>query len=193
MSGNNMNISMFFKGGQYRTLSNVLSGLRLLLGIALYFLILSQNLFGAILLGLLAILSDYADGYFARKRNEITELGKILDPLADKFAVAVSGIALYQAYGLPLWVVLVIIGRDVLIVCGSLVLMQKVQQVESSEIPGKIAVTVIALLLLSYLLKLTVIQRPLLVLTVLSLIISFSYYISKFVRRLSQKVTPGEQ
>jgi len=164
-----------------------LSGFRLLLGFVLYFLIKQELAVGAILLGLLAIISDYADGYFARKRNETSELGKILDPLADKFTVGLGSIALHQTFGLPLWIVCVVIGRDLLIVFGSLILMQKVQRVVASEMPGKVAVTVISLLLLSFLFRFVVFQEPLLYLTALAVAVSFFYYILKFVRLLKSE------
>lgn len=144
------------------------------------------------MLGILAILSDYADGYLARKRNQVSELGKLLDPIADKVAVALGSIALHQAYGLPLWVVGIIIVRDVLIVIGSLILFQKIQRVVASEIPGKMAVTVISLLLLSYLFRVTAAQKPLLILTVMIVFYSFIYYMIKFFKILLRNET-GEE
>ncbi|MFZ0390386.1 MAG: CDP-alcohol phosphatidyltransferase family protein [Calditrichia bacterium] len=182
-----MDYNLLTQNSKIWTLSNIISLLRLGLAALLYLLIVNHLTAAAIFAALLAILSDYLDGYYARKRNEISELGKILDPVADKFAVALGSLALFQAYGLPLWVVLVIVGRDMLIVFGSLILMRKIQRVESSEMPGKIAVTVISLLLLVYLFQITFLQKPLLVLTALSLIFSFSAYATKFVRILKSQ------
>lgn len=172
---------MIFEKGKVWTASNLLSVSRLIIGLFLYLLILYQHSIWAILLSIIAIFTDYADGYLARKRNEISELGKILDPVADKVTVGLSSIALYQAYGLPLWVVIFIIGRDLLILSGSLILIGKMNHVTPSELPGKIAVTVISLLLLSYLFDFNPVKTPLLVLTILIIIISFIYYVVKFI------------
>jgi cardiolipin synthase len=172
---------IIFEKGKVWTASNLLSVSRLIIGLFLYLLILYQHSIWAILLSIIAIFTDYADGYLARKRNEISELGKILDPVADKVTVGLSSIALYQAYGLPLWVVIFIIGRDLLILSGSLILIGKMNHVTPSELPGKIAVTVISLLLLSYLFDFNPVKTPLLVLTILIIIISFIYYVVKFI------------
>ena len=172
---------LLFEKGKVWTVSNLLSISRLVIGLFLYLLILYQHSIWAIILSIVAIFTDYADGYFARKRNEISELGKILDPVADKVTVGLSSIALYQAYGLPLWVVIFIIGRDLLILFGSLILLGKINQVTPSELPGKIAVTVISFLLLSYLFDFNPVKFPLIVLTVLIIIISFVYYVYKFI------------
>jgi len=64
--------------------------------------------------GLLAW-TDSLDGQLARKRNEITNLGKFLDPLADKILVTAALLALIQLGTLPAWVALVIISRDFLV------------------------------------------------------------------------------
>ena len=172
---------IIFEKGKVWTASNLLSVSRLIIGLFLYLLILYQHSIWAILLSIIAIFTDYADGYLARKRNEISELGKILDPVADKVTVGLSSIALYQAYGLPLWVVIFIIGRDLLILSGSLILIGKMNHVTPSELPGKIAVTVISLLLLSYLFDFNPVKTPLLLLTILIIIISFIYYVVKFI------------
>ncbi|HEY8923430.1 MAG TPA: CDP-diacylglycerol--glycerol-3-phosphate 3-phosphatidyltransferase [Polyangia bacterium] len=71
--------------------------------------------FLASLLYLGAAAGDARDGYLARKRNQVSVLGKFLDPLADKLivtAVLVTMVALHRA---PAWVVIVLIGRDLAI------------------------------------------------------------------------------
>jgi len=180
-----------FQRRQLWTYSNGMSLARLVAGFYLYHLIRTHQLFPSLLLASLAIASDFLDGYIARRRNEISELGKVLDPLADKISIALASMALYQEYGLPVWVVVVIIGRDVLIMIGSLLLMNRLKFVVASALPGKIAVTVMSALLLSYLFGLSSFYVPLQILTIAMIGYSSGYYGLKFYQLL-QKPIPKE-
>jgi len=60
-------------------------------------------------------LTDGLDGYLARSRNEVTVLGKLIDPLADKILVTAALLALIELRALPSWVVLVIIAREFIV------------------------------------------------------------------------------
>jgi CDP-diacylglycerol--glycerol-3-phosphate 3-phosphatidyltransferase len=57
--------------------------------------------------------TDTLDGYLARRRGMVTTLGKFLDPLADKLLIVASLIALITARGVPIWMVIVIVGREI--------------------------------------------------------------------------------
>jgi CDP-diacylglycerol--glycerol-3-phosphate 3-phosphatidyltransferase len=62
---------------------------------------------------LFVALTDMLDGYFARRQKMVTTLGKFLDPLADKLLIVTALIALISARGIPLWMVVVIVGREI--------------------------------------------------------------------------------
>lgn len=69
----------------------------------------------ALIAFVLATISDWLDGYLARKLNLVTSLGKLMDPLADKILVA-SAFVYFSSEGLcPVWVTSVIIGREFLV------------------------------------------------------------------------------
>src|ERR1700674_1874794 len=60
----------------------------------------------------LASLTDWLDGYLARRRKQITPLGQVIDPLADKLLTSAALISLVQMDLAPAWMVAVIIGRE---------------------------------------------------------------------------------
>jgi CDP-diacylglycerol---glycerol-3-phosphate 3-phosphatidyltransferase len=61
---------------------------------------------------ILASLTDWADGVIARRRNQVTTLGTLLDPIADKLLVAAALVSLLQIEKIAAWIVVVIIGRE---------------------------------------------------------------------------------
>jgi cardiolipin synthase (CMP-forming) len=69
---------------------------------------------------LVAALSDFADGYIARRFKLTSRLGALLDPVADKLNMAVTTVLLAWLGLLPLWLAIAIVARDVLIVAGAL-------------------------------------------------------------------------
>jgi len=66
----------------------------------------------AVGLFLVASLTDLLDGYLARRRGEVTTLGQLLDPIADKLLVSSVLISLVEMQLIPAWVVVVIVGRE---------------------------------------------------------------------------------
>lgn len=56
--------------------------------------------------------TDYLDGYLARKRSQVTTLGKLLDPIADKILISAALVALVELGCAPAWMVIIIIGRE---------------------------------------------------------------------------------
>lgn len=63
----------------------------------------------------IASITDWLDGYLARRRRQVTSLGQMLDPIADKLLTAAAFISLVQLGLAPAWMVAVIIGREFLI------------------------------------------------------------------------------
>jgi CDP-diacylglycerol---glycerol-3-phosphate 3-phosphatidyltransferase len=59
-----------------------------------------------------AVLTDYLDGYFARRRNQVTRLGILLDPIADKLLTAAAFLSLVEMDAVPAWMVMIILGRE---------------------------------------------------------------------------------
>jgi CDP-diacylglycerol---glycerol-3-phosphate 3-phosphatidyltransferase len=66
----------------------------------------------AIVLFLAAAITDFFDGHLARKRNQVSKLGILLDPVADKLLVSAALIALVEKQLAPAWAVVIILGRE---------------------------------------------------------------------------------
>jgi len=73
---------------------------------------------------LLLSFTDYLDGYIARKKKQVTNIGKILDPIADKFLI-ITALLLLLGEGVAVWIVLIIIFREVLLTAIRLYIMRK--------------------------------------------------------------------
>ncbi|MGF1574285.1 MAG: CDP-diacylglycerol--glycerol-3-phosphate 3-phosphatidyltransferase [Sumerlaeia bacterium] len=70
---------------------------------------------GAFVLTVIATLTDFLDGWIARSRGLITNLGKLLDPLADKILVAALLVALVELQVFPAWAVIIILSREFIV------------------------------------------------------------------------------
>jgi cardiolipin synthase len=117
----------------------------MLLVVTIIFLLANFHLHYFFASGMLIIIwiSDLLDGFFARKLNQVSELGKIIDPLADKITVISIGAVLLIQNIIPIWFVLVIVLRDMIIFSAGIYLKYIKKIVLSSNRIGKISVFII--------------------------------------------------
>jgi len=118
-------------------LANLLSLTRLLLAPFIMVFFSRKNLIGVIAVWAVAALTDFLDGRVARKLGEISELGKILDPIADKMTLSFSFISLMIWYDLPLWLGVIYITKEIFQLAGGLVFLKRKQKVIPSNYWGK--------------------------------------------------------
>ena len=122
---------------------NILSCIRILLVgvfIYLYFLDYPNNIVWALLIFLAAGATDVIDGYLARRNNWVTDLGKILDPLADKMMQCAVLICMMIKNLLPAWLVIPFIFKEVVILIGGMFVSKKMSKMVMSNIFGKLTV-----------------------------------------------------
>ena len=91
------------------------------------------------------IISDYLDGFVARKTNTISEIGKMIDPISDKIAAGLLFIYTVVIGWVPFWFLWLFIARDILILIGSSFIKLRYGKVAMSTISGKISINVISL------------------------------------------------
>ena len=92
--------------------------------------------FLALAVFLIACITDYYDGFIARKRNIITDFGKLMDPIADKILILGGFLAFVEMKIIPAWMVIVIIVRE-LVITGIMLLALSQKKVLSAETAGK--------------------------------------------------------
>lgn len=97
------------------TIPNILSFIRLATVPVFVWLFVSGRENAAVILYVAGAWSDFFDGYIARRTNSVSELGKLLDPLADRIFIAALVVALVVRDVLPWWLALAIVGRDLLL------------------------------------------------------------------------------
>ena len=97
------------------TLPNLISLTRLATVPVFVWLFATGRETAAVVLYAVAASSDFLDGFIARRTRSISELGKLLDPLADRIFIAALAIALVARGALPLWLALVLVARDVVV------------------------------------------------------------------------------
>jgi CDP-diacylglycerol--glycerol-3-phosphate 3-phosphatidyltransferase len=98
-----------------------------------------------VLLTVSIVFSDFLDGYLSRKLNQVTELGKWLDPITDKICAFVLFTYVWWIGWVPLWFYLLVILRDLFILTGSFFIKQKRGKVAMSVMTGKVAVFIMSL------------------------------------------------
>jgi CDP-diacylglycerol---glycerol-3-phosphate 3-phosphatidyltransferase len=107
-----------------------------------------KELLGAAIFGV-ASLTDVLDGYLARRRKQITTLGQLMDPLADKLLVTAALVSLVQMELAPAWMVAVILGREFAVTVLRSIAHARGQVIAASPLGKfKMASQVVAILLL---------------------------------------------
>ncbi len=81
-----------------------------------------------------AAITDYLDGFYARKRNMVTTLGKVMDPVADKLLVSSSFIMLAALGWVPAWMACIIIGRELAVTGLRNIIAEKGEDLSASNL-----------------------------------------------------------
>lgn len=133
-----------------KNLPNILSFIRLLMVPLFVWLFFSGvGLWAAGLVYLAAGATDVLDGRIARKYNYITKLGRIIDPAADKMMQIAAFACLAVAKIIPLWVVIVLAAKEVLLLLGGWLMLKQLGDVPPSNKMGKLSTLVFFIITLA--------------------------------------------
>ena len=123
-----------------KNIPNVLSVIRIILVGVFVYTFFCVNHTVALIVFLLAGATDVVDGYLARRNNWITDLGKILDPCADKLMQCTVLVSLYIKHFIPLWFVIPFFAKEIITLFTGLLVIKKRSVVVVSKWYGKFAV-----------------------------------------------------
>lgn len=145
---------------QPRDIPNLISIARILLVLPLCWLLLDQRYAWALVLYVVAALSDGLDGWLARRYAWRSRLGAILDPMGDKLMQLCAYLVLAGQGLLPWWLAALVLGRDVVIVIGAWLYHRLIGRYEIAAAPLSKLNTVLQMLLPVWLLAHTVYDLP---------------------------------
>jgi len=171
------------------TISNFLSFSRLLVLIpALFYLHQNTPRGNWIATGffLLSGATDWWDGFLARKLRQQSELGRIIDPLMDKLSIGALALYLTVFRDFPLWFLLLILVRDFTILTLGLLMTSRQHKVPESNWYGKVTVTAMAIVLLTFVLDVPAVKWPFFWSMVCIFIISIASYAHRFAREIKR-------
>jgi len=132
-------------------LPTILTLSRIVLIPVFIFTVYLHPVFGAIIFAI-ASLTDFLDGYFARRSGDITKFGIILDPIADKFLVISALIVLVDMERLAAWIAITIVVREFLVTGLRAVALSK-DIIIAAEIGGKVKTTLQVIAIICLILK----------------------------------------
>lgn len=167
-------------------LPNILTIIRFIIVPFMAYFLINENFTIAILLYVLASATDVLDGFIARRFNQITDLGKFLDPLADKLLQFSALVGLWVVKLIPLWIVVIFFIKEISMGLGAIKLLKKHVIIQSKWF-GKLSTIFFFLAIIASMLssKLTILTNyiiPLFVLALISLLFAFVMYLSSYIQ-----------
>lgn len=155
----------------------------LLLPFIFYFLAQDTpiSFYTAIVFMAVAITTDVLDGYLARRLNQVTDLGKILDPVADKLGLGIFVIFVIIHRGFPIWIAALLFLKDIFTVIAGIMLVKKKGLVPISAYWGKLNSWIWVITVIVFILKIHKLEPWLLTAATISVINCAVLYTRTFI------------
>ncbi len=171
--------------------ANWLTLARLLLVLpTIYYLRRSNGRWPALICMAVALGTDALDGPLARYRGEVSRLGKILDPIADKLMIDATAVVLAQRRGFPWWITGLLLFRDAGILLAALLIYRRHAQISTAQLSGKATTVALTVAVLLYTADGERSGKPALYIALLPFSLSFWQYGRMFVRVMRRQDVP---
>ncbi len=169
------------------TVSNSLSLFRAVLSLPIVWALEADRMQAVVIMVVLALLSDFFDGYLARRAGEITHVGKLLDPIADKLII--MSVMIFLIFDperrFPLFFFVLLGIRDITISNIATYLMNRKSMIFESNLTGKWFLFVTALAMILYILKFSQIGFWVLMVATVLLLVSWFFYIRRYMEHFT--------
>lgn len=175
---------------------NLLAIFRILLLPFIFFFLTQDTHRGlviAIILIVMAVASDVLDGYVARRLNQITDLGKLLDPVADKLGMGIFIIFIIIHRGFPLWSAGLLFLKDLLTLFAAIVMVKRKGFILMSNNWGKLNSCIWAFTVVIYIARIQQLQSWFLILATVSVVNCIIQYLRLFMAQYQLETTTVEK
>lgn len=177
------------------TAANMISLLRILLIIpALWLFAVDRWIWGMIILGI-CVISDWADGFVARKTHSVSQFGKVIDPFADKVVAMGMMLLMVIKMDFPLWFLLLLVFRDASIFITKSIFYNRYRIVTGANITGKLFILLLTVAgvfwLLEFYLGVNLYAVWILYFDALLMLISWAVYIVQCVKMFRRQKNAG--
>ena len=181
-----------------KDIPNVISIARIILVIPIAYCLWNQNYLVSLILFFVGGISDGLDGFLARRYHWETELGVILDPMGDKLMMLAAYLLLGWHQQLPLWLVALVIGRDMMIVTGTMLYRRiigkaKLKPLFISKLNTVLQILLVLSIMLAQVVKIdALITETFIALVAVTTVLSGFAYINEWGRR-SWRILKGKE
>jgi cardiolipin synthase len=185
---------MIIRKRDFLLLPNLLAIFRILLFPFIFFFLTQDTYSGlivAVILIALAVASDVLDGYAARRLRQITDLGRILDPLADKLGLGIFVVFIIIYRGFPVWAAGLLFLKDLLTLVAAIAMAKRKGFVLMSNNWGKLNSWIWVFTVVVYIVKIQPLQQWLLVIATVSVANAIIQYLRLFFAQYRLRITDG--
>ncbi len=165
---------------------NIITLIRLFLIPVFGYFMINESFVIAALIFIIAGFTDVLDGYIARKYNMITSWGKLADPLADKLMTITALTALTFQGRIPIFVIIIIVIKEILMGIGSIVVYKTRSQVVSANWYGKMATVIFYFAIIMLILR-APFGMVFIILAVGSALFAFIRYLMEYIAMASKR------
>lgn len=167
-------------------LPNILTIIRLLLVPVFCVLLANGDNAAAVAVYLIASITDFFDGYLARKYKQVTSFGKFMDPLADKLLQVSALIILTIQHLMPAWITAIILVKEIFIGIGGVMLYKKYKIFAAADWYGKIATVLFYVAIAAVILKIQPYANFMVVIAFALAIFAFVMYLLRYIKSVKE-------